>query len=116
VALLAHQIDIVIPIRTYSGLNDRVHWRTKARRARNERSSAFMFFPAGMVSELPFVVTMIRRSPGTLDDDNLRGSLKAIRDGIADKIGIKDNDPRVSWRYGQERSKTFSVLASVTRA
>lgn len=53
----------------------------------------------------PAVVTMTRISPGTLDDDNLRPALKSIRDGIADAFGVKDNDPRIEWRYAQERGK-----------
>lgn len=38
-----------------------------------------------------------------LDDDNLRSALKAVRDGIAEKLGIDDRDPRVEWRYGQRK-------------
>jgi hypothetical protein len=54
---------------------------------------------------LPAVVTMTRISAGTLDDDNLQPALKAIRDGIADAFGVKDNDPRIEWQYAQERGK-----------
>jgi hypothetical protein len=50
-------------------------------------------------------VTITRLSSGVLDDDNLQGAAKAIRDGIADKLGINDNDKRVQWRYAQEKCK-----------
>jgi hypothetical protein len=38
-----------------------------------------------------------------LDDDNLQGALKSVRDGVADAYGIPDNDSRITWRYSQER-------------
>jgi hypothetical protein len=56
---------------------------------------------AGAPANLPLVVTLIRRSPRALDDDNLRSAAKAARDGIADYLGIDDRDPRVQWRYDQ---------------
>ena len=38
----------------------------------------------------------------TLDDDNLRQSLKAPRDALAQWLGLPDDrDPRVRWCYGQ---------------
>jgi hypothetical protein len=49
------------------------------------------------------VVTITRVSPRLLDDDNLRGALKAVRDGIADALGVDDRDERVRWRYRQIR-------------
>ena len=54
---------------------------------------------------MPCIITLIRQSAGTLDDDNLRVSLKSIRDGIADAYGLADNDPGFDWRYDQEKAK-----------
>ena len=77
---------------------------------------------------LPCVVTMTRVSSGTLDDDNLRGALKPIRDQIAVELGLKlqarrkskaapvadDRDPRVTWIYGeQERPAAGEIQAGV---
>jgi len=64
---------------------------------------AAMMTPSGI--ELPCTVKMSRLSSSKLDDDNLQGACKAIRDGIADKIGFPDNDPRIVWLYGQEKCK-----------
>lgn len=52
---------------------------------------------------LPVIVTLTRVAPRALDDDNLAFAFKAIRDGAADALGVRDNDPRVSWRYAQAR-------------
>lgn len=59
---------------------------------------------AEAVPPLPVVVTLTRVAPRALDDDNLAYSFKAIRDGVADGLGVRDNDPRVSWRYEQRKS------------
>ena len=52
--------------------------------------------------ENEFTVTMVRLSPGVLDDDNLRGAFKAIRDEIAAWIGYDDRDDRIRWQYAQQ--------------
>ena len=62
---------------------------------------------------LPAVVTLTRYSAGTLDDDNLRGALKAVRDGIADALGVPDNDPRIYFAYGQASSPRGSYAVHV---
>ena len=90
-----------LPIRTYSLTNIRVHWAAKAKRAKAQRKAAVLVSR----HELPCTVTLTRIAPRTLDDDNLRGALKSCRDGIADRLGIDDRDPRVTWEYAQERGK-----------
>ena len=66
------------------------------------------------VSE-PLLVTLTRESAGILDDDNLRGALKAVRDGVADWLGVPDNDPRVTWLYEQRlvARKQYAVEVDV---
>jgi len=62
------------------------------------------------------VVTLCRVAPRTLDDDNLRGATKGLRDGVADALGINDNDPRVTWEYQQRRGHAGEYAVSVTIA
>lgn len=50
-------------------------------------------------------VTIVRISAGTLDDDNFIAACKALRDGIADGIGVKDNDPCIEFWYEQRRGR-----------
>lgn len=94
-------ISFTIPIKTVAGLNAREHHFARSRRVKAERRAAAMLTPAGI--SLPCVVTLTRLSAGELDSDNLMGAGKGIRDGIADKLGINDNDPLCQWRYAQER-------------
>lgn len=97
-----------LPIRTGRGQNSREHWAVRARRVRAERATAAMVVRAARNgrAELPQVVTLVRLAPGRgLDDDNLSGALKAVRDGVADALGIDDRDARVRWMYDQRRVK-----------
>lgn len=104
--------SVLLPLRTKGPNNGHEHWRTVHRRRKRERAQAALVAPA---AALPCVVVLTRLSAGTLDDDNLRGALKAVRDGVADKLGVADNDPRVEWRYGQARCKRgeFGVAIEV---
>jgi len=95
-------MTVLLPLKTVGGLNAREHWRTRSARVKRERQTAALLVQP---HPLPCVVTMTRLSVGVLDDDNLQGACKAIRDGIADRLGIDDRDPRVSWRYAQRRCK-----------
>lgn len=56
----------------------------------------------GAVNKL--VVMLTRIAQGELDDDNLRGALKAVRDAIASWVGTNDRDPLIAWEYGQQRA------------
>jgi len=105
---------VVIPIRTYSKLNGREHWAKRARRTKAERRAAFLMVPSYAVAE-PTTVTLTRIAPRRLDGDNLQGSFKAVRDAVADRMGIDDADPRVTWRYAQEKGapKEYAVRVEI---
>lgn len=95
-----------IPLRTGRGLNDREHFRTRARRVKAEKSMIAWSIVAQGVERpaLPCTVTLTRVSPSRgLDGDNLQGSLKNVRDSIATWLLIDDADPRVTWVYAQKR-------------
>jgi hypothetical protein len=57
---------------------------------------------------------MTRLGPSAgLDSDNLAGALKAVRDGVADWLGIDDRDPRVAWVCDQRRAACWGVEIAV---
>lgn len=91
---------VTLPAGTVSESNRRDHWRVRAKRAKRQRQLARTLCP---LVPLPATVRLVRLSPSALDDDNLRGALKAVRDGVADRLGVDDRDPRVTWEYAQER-------------
>lgn len=104
-------VEFTVPVRTVSEANRRDHWRVKAKRAKQHRRWAAAVCPR---HALPCVVAMTRLSAGELDDDNLRSALKAVRDGIADALGVDDRDPRVRWEYGQAKCKRGEFGVRVT--
>lgn len=100
-------IIVRIPVLTVSESNSHEHWRHRQRRAKNQRMTTVLMLVGpfrALRPKLPCVVTLTRISPRALDDDNLRGALKHVRDGVADALGLKsDRDPRVRWEYGQAK-------------
>jgi len=100
---------IELPLRIESCANKREHWATRARRTKAHRLAAL----AVPVHPLPCVVTLIRVAPRKLDDDNLASGFKALRDGIADRFGVDDGDPRIRFKYDQVRGKAKEYGARV---
>lgn len=96
---------IIVPIRTGRGQNDRENWAAKMRRTRSERTTVGWMLKGRPRPALPCVVTLTRSAPSNgLDRDNLQGSLKAIRDAVADWIGVDDaREDIVEYRYHQRR-------------
>ncbi len=95
--------------RTVSETNKREHWAIKYKRHKQQREAIHAaYLSYNSLITLPAVVTMIRRSPRELDDDNLCAAFKAVRDQIAQELtgkgkGMGDRDPRITWRYAQEK-------------
>lgn len=101
---------IVIPLRTGTGLNDRHHWRVKAKRVKKEREATAWALAGKQPPVMPCTVLLTRVGPSNgLDDDNLRGSLKAVRDQVAAWLGVDDRSPLVKWEYGQRRTREWGV-------
>jgi hypothetical protein len=111
-------VKVTLPLRTVSTLNQREHWAQRQKRTRDHRGAAMIFSlsslkkaPGGRVC-LPVVVRLTRVAPSSgLDGDNLQGALKAVRDGVADALGVDDRDSRVRWEYAQRRGapKRYAV-------
>lgn len=103
---------LLVPIRTVPGMNVREHWRTRTRRVKAERdATAWQLSRVHDKPLPPLVVTLTRIGPSNgLDDDNLAGSMKAIRDQIAQWLGVDDRRSEVvRYRYAQERGKEWCV-------
>lgn len=55
-------------------------------------------------------ITLTRYGKRLLDDDNLAGSFKAIRDEIAKQLDRDDNPKSgLSWTYRQQVGKVYAV-------
>lgn len=110
-------ITIPLPgLRLVSLANQREHWRVRAKRAKDHRSAAMLLTRAALRLErvrFPLTVIITRIAPRALDDDNLAGACKSVRDGIADALGIDDRDPRVKWAPAQRQGKPREYGAEV---
>ena len=114
-------LHVVVPLVTVSEANQREHWSVRARRVKSQRqvvgwalaphSEHLPAIRAGAV----IVVDLVRVSPRKLDDDNLRGALKAVRDACAEWIGIDDGSARYEWRYAQRRGPAAVALTFAAR-
>jgi hypothetical protein len=82
---------IEVGIRTVPGLNAREHFRVRAKRVKKEREATAWALSRTKKPALPCTVLLTRVAPsGGLDDDNLSGSLKAVRDQVAQWLGVDD--------------------------
>ena len=115
-----------IPLKTTSEGNSSQHWRTKAKRHKNQQFFIRMLFlKEPLKISLPCTVKMTRLSSRFLDEeDNLRMAVKWIKDEISECLipnsrktyinksgkvialkGRVDADQRIKWEYGQEKAK-----------
>ena len=98
-----------IPLRLVSVANAREHWTKRARRVKRERAAALLI----QKHPLPCIVTIIRHGKRLMDGDNLQAASKGLRDGIADRLGVDDADPRVTWRYIQDKQAYYGVTVTI---
>ena len=116
----SERLVVTVPIRTVSEANAHEHWRHRQKRAKGQRATTarviLSAFGVGRLAGIASsVVTLTRIAPRALDGDNCVGAMKHCRDGAADAMGIKDNDPRVSWQYDQRRGgpKEYAVEIAI---
>ncbi len=100
-----------LPIVVVSTPNRREHWSVKAKRAKAHREAAIMIPKRKWDST--YRVTITRWGPRKLDSDNLIAGCKALRDGIADRLGLDDADERIVWEYTQERHAERQVTVRI---
>ena len=112
-------VEVLLPIRTRSEANLREHWARRARRAREQRLVARTLVGAKVSNLSGFscviTVTLTRIAPRRLDSDNLARSFKAVRDGVADALGIDDGSSRIKWCYAQRKGRPheYAVLVRI---
>jgi hypothetical protein len=113
-------VVVHLPLRLVSEANARGHWSKGARRAAEQRNLVKMalyqrvaefraMLAHGYAGDDRLTVLITRIGKKTLDLDNLQRAGKAVRDGVADALGIDDADPRIEWRYDQSVGKQYGV-------
>ncbi len=106
-------VEFTLSLKLESEANARgLHWRAKHARVKEIRTWAGLMTKQKMQPWMrdPVVVVVTRLAPRLLDDDNIYGSCKAVRDGIADGLGLKsDRQDKISWFAAQEKAARYSV-------
>src|SRR6185436_4957424 len=99
------RIVISIPLRTAPGINAREHFHVKAKRVRKEREAVALVLGPRVKPHVPCSALLTRIAPSSgLDDDNLIGALKGVRDQVAQWLGVDDRKTlQVKYRYAQRR-------------
>lgn len=94
---------ITVPIKTVPGLNAREPWQARSGRVKRERKATEKALHSVPKPPIPCSVLLTRVAPSAgVDDDNLSGSLKGVRDEVAKWIGVDDRQhTRVRYRYAQ---------------
>jgi len=110
------RIELTLPIKTLSEANKFEHWQARAKRQKIYLDLIRLAMgPILSEIRLPCVITCKRYGVRLLDAwDNLPMSFKKIVDLVAELLtgkgrGRGDGDPRLSWRYDQEKSKAYGI-------
>ena len=103
---------LAVPLRTSRGQNAREHWRVAHKRKAAEKEVMGRALRTVAKPAVPCTVTLTRVGPSNgLDDDNLVGSLKSVRDAVAGWLGVDDRKrDTVRYRYTQRRGKEWAVI------
>lgn len=123
-----------IPLKTISEANRSEHWSKSGKRHRQQQFLVRCLFNAEKRAiPIPCVITMTRISSRFLDgEENLPMSVKWIKDqigaclfpekvvtyrrkggGISKNKGHADSDPRVTWKYAQEKGKIQGIRIEI---
>ena len=92
------------------------HWGARKTRAKKQREPVCEQL-AKLWTERPpitegylLVITITRMSPRLLDSgDNVSGSQKHVKDGIADWLKTNDRNPLILWRFEQQKHPQYAV-------
>lgn len=120
-------IEFEIPGHVRSKSNARGHWSSRAKVAKLQRQHGkYSTLAAFRAAKKPdpkswletfqpgyAFIRLTRQAVRPLDDDNLRDSLKSVRDGIADAFSLADNDSRLQFHYDQVRGKPSCVAIRI---
>ena len=123
-----------LPLKTMSEANCSEHWTDKSKRHKTQQLFIRSLFN-GETRDIPMPceISLIRVSPRFLDEEeNLPMAFKWIKDEIGaclfpEKIvfyqkkngkiacnkGHSDSDPRVKWKYSQEKAKRLGIRIEI---
>jgi hypothetical protein len=109
-------VRAVVPIVVKPEVNQRGHWRARSSRVKAQREAVYSVLGSTTASRRAMRalavwlnvggrvrVRMTRIAPRELDDDNLTGAFKSVRDEIASMLGVDDRSKQYEWKCDQQR-------------
>lgn len=110
--------SIRFPLRIKSEMNLREHWAARHKRFKNQAMTTCLYLRSSAnllrLVPLPLTVKLCRFGPRMLDDDNLAGGFKAVRDEIAKFLRVNDGDKsKVRFLYDQDKSKNYEISITI---
>jgi len=113
-------LQVTLPMRVVNAKNQREHWTETAKRTKSERRTVGDYMRSAMShwkglqwDEGSFSILLTRIAPCKLDSDNVQRALSAVRDGVADALGINDGSDRLTWTYEQEQQHAYGVRIEI---
>lgn len=109
---LIGSVRVTLPIKTISENNMREHHMARHRRRQMQRGTVHLVLPMHIRAWRPvgpFAITLVRIAGRKLDGDNLQGAMKAVRDQVADELGIDDGDEAHEWLYEQRKPRPREI-------
>lgn len=110
-------MTVRIPIRLESLANlSHLHWYRLRKIANTHKEATYYCLLNQPIPPLPLLVTITRIAPRKLDDDNLQGACKYVRDQIAAKVGVDDRSDQYTWKYKQRNDgvRVYGVEVEIT--
>jgi len=94
-----------IAARLVNSANVREHFMVRAKRTKAHRFAAWAGLKAtGSPGSGPATITLTRVGGRTMDSDGLAIAFKAVRDGVADWLGVDDGHESLTWRYAAQKA------------
>lgn len=112
----AQQVLVIpLPLHIRSEANgSHGHWAARGAAVKSQRQAVAWVLKPHKRPSLPCRIELVRIAPRRLDaHDNLPRAFKAVADQIAEWLGVKDNDPRLSWSYGQRSAGPARYAAEI---
>lgn len=119
----ASKLQVFIPLKVVSESNIHEHWTKRAKRAKRQRRNVCMIMRPYVLCREQITsgfltITLTRIAPRNLDSDNIRGAFKAVRDGVADVLGMKNDESSfLNWEYAQEKGgvKEYGIRIEIEK-
>jgi hypothetical protein len=111
------RLSFTLPIKTISEANKGgEHWTKRYKRQEDQKTIIYYAIRSHIDKlKLPCTVTFKRYGPKLMDaHDNLPACFKRLVDYIAELLtgktkGRGDSDPRITWKYDQEKCKSYGI-------